>query len=977
MDEQATTKAHRFLKFGRKADKESKKAGAQQREAPNLIPKSGHNIDGWTVKASEQLLSSDHRAGHTQTTEKLTFWERAYSEIVNDTDQDIQKLVETYGILLHDNSNEEHGLENEVAKTQAKSADSDLFANYDDPFPESSSKADEDSLARHPVGDEAHMRKFATVRLVEMQSKEWKVKWRGKEIFNVRKQVSTIVQIVEKFSGFLGSVAALDTSQHAGLAWAGVCVLLPLITNDTEERQKAIDGIEVMARITARYTAVDRDYTSGSMNRDPSFEKALVRIYLKITLFYMKASFYFSQSTLKRTVRGTFAADAWTSAQSAVEQADQECQKFAVSLGLSTFLAKTDKILDSLREIQLDDHIDRVKKWLLHDVDVEYQHASTREKLGAQYRESGKWLLDSEEFKDWMQSSRGQFWIQGLIGTGKTSLVSTIIDHVKQNFENLAFFYFSGNFEGSASGINMHLTKVLRALIGQLALSPTGDRIAEKVDLSFAKAVEKGTLRSPVPLDFEQASKLLVKIINSREETIIILDGLDEFPSFVSLLSNLHAIDCDANNLKILLSSQYVVPVDRFFPSTVAAVSGGKDSFPDMKMFVGGELRRFQAQRPNLIDEDLAADIIQTLPEKAEGTFKWAELSLKAVLDPDSEIDAKEINANWQSIKSTQFQWITRDFIRIYEVFYEKSLPTKHQAGLSSEEQKAERALLWLLGADNTAESADGVSEAQISKICRNFLFLSDEGTVTLSHSSVRDYLTLKLARQVEKFLHADEESKNTENTNEDVLKTARETSLQLANSRICTECLDVILHSKNWTKKGSSPLLTYACKFWPKHAALCHDKCFRDDILPRIKILFHGNDYDIFRGWVFVFDDVESNQLRIWTNDFELGQSSEEPDPLYYAVILGMPDIVQFCLDQGSSATSKGGKYGFPLQTACYLGNINIISMMLPEADINNVDNVYGTPLQAPIIDANVRGETFGTASQMALALNDTDILA
>ncbi|KAJ5691284.1 hypothetical protein N7488_012019 [Penicillium malachiteum] len=461
MEKQGTTKAHRFLKFGRKADKELKKAGAQQREATSLTPKSGHNTDGQsttekkkvladhTVEASQQLTSTDHEPARIQATQNITFWGKAYSEIINDKDKDIQELVKAYGILLRDNPDEEHDLENEAAQTQAKSADSELSADGDELLLGSFSKVDEDIMTKDHVGDEAHMRNFATVRLEEMQSKEWKV--------------TTIVQIVEKFSGFLGNVAALDTSQHAGLAWEGVCVLLPLITNDTKERQLAIDGIELMARITARYTMVDRDYTSGSIKRDPPFEKALV-------------SLLYHQMAIKLPKRWTF-----------------------ISL----------------------------------------------------------------------------------------------------------------------------------------------------------KAVEKETLRLPVPLDFEQASKLLIEVINSRDETTLILDGLDEFPSFVSLLHNLRTIDRKAKNLKILFSSQYVVPVDRYFPSAVTAVAGSKASFPDMRMFVEGELRRFQVQRQNLIDEALAADIIETLPEKAEGTFKWAELSLKAVLDPDSEIDAKEINANWQSIKST------------------------------------------------------------------------------------------------------------------------------------------------------------------------------------------------------------------------------------------------------------------------------------------------------------------------------------
>ncbi|KAJ6036254.1 ankyrin repeat-containing protein [Penicillium herquei] len=333
-------------------------------------------------------------------------------------------------------------------------------------------------------------------------------------------------------------------------------------------------------------------------------------------------------------------------------------------------------------------------------------------------------------------------------------------------------------------------------------------------------------------------------------------------------------------------------------------------------------------------------------------------------------------------------------------VLYEKSLPTKNQAGPSSSEKKAEQALFWVLRAvrpltrdeyfmvqDDVTESMDRVSEVQISKICHNFLFLSDEGTVTLSHSSARDYLTLKFSGQVKQFLHADNESINMGNADKDVLRCARETSLRLANSRICTDCLEIFLDSKNWTKEGSkgSPLLTYACKFWPKHASLCNDKYIQDEILTRIKILFHVSNYDTFRRWVSVFHH----------DDLELYQWSKEPDPLYYAVILGMPDIVQFCFDQGSSATGtcKGGEHGFPLQTACYLGNMEIFSMMLSKGDINSVDNVYGTPLQASIAgkqndvaislitnfgaDVNLQRGPFGTAQQMALALNDLDLFA
>lgn len=116
---------------------------------------------------------------------------------------------------------------------RAQDPDGDISAVDDesDTISESPDQSDESVDGNLRIGNEAFMRDFATARLKEMQDKEWKIKWRGKKVFNVREQVTRIVKIVEDFSGLIGSAAALDASHHAGLAWAGVCVLLPVRKN--------------------------------------------------------------------------------------------------------------------------------------------------------------------------------------------------------------------------------------------------------------------------------------------------------------------------------------------------------------------------------------------------------------------------------------------------------------------------------------------------------------------------------------------------------------------------------------------------------------------------------------------------------------------------------------------------------------------------------------------------------------------------
>lgn len=61
-------------------------------------------------------------------------------------------------------------------------------------------------------------------KLQEMKSREWELKWRGESV-QIRAVVDRIVKVVEVFKD-LGTPAAAFDPIHAGLPWAGVCVLL-------------------------------------------------------------------------------------------------------------------------------------------------------------------------------------------------------------------------------------------------------------------------------------------------------------------------------------------------------------------------------------------------------------------------------------------------------------------------------------------------------------------------------------------------------------------------------------------------------------------------------------------------------------------------------------------------------------------------------------------------------------------------------
>jgi hypothetical protein len=117
---------------------------------------------------------------------KLDLWERAYDELGADKDNKI--WIERY--------------EN-IVKSIAK---------------------DED-IPKHSTVKE-QMAAVVRTRMKIMTNRQWVLQW-GPKSFNLRQQVDSIVNVIQKVSSIGSQIAILDPS-HAGIAWAGICIVLPV-----------------------------------------------------------------------------------------------------------------------------------------------------------------------------------------------------------------------------------------------------------------------------------------------------------------------------------------------------------------------------------------------------------------------------------------------------------------------------------------------------------------------------------------------------------------------------------------------------------------------------------------------------------------------------------------------------------------------------------------------------------------------------
>lgn len=215
---------------------------------------------------------------------------------------------------------------------------------------------------------------------------------------------------------------------------------------------------------------------------------------------------------------------------------------------------------------------------------------------------TGKWLLESPEFKEWIETSKTLF-CPGMPGAGKTILTSVVIDELNTRFQNdksigVAYLYcnFRRQHEQRADEL---LASLLKQLIQRQRSIPNSvQRLYnrykwEKKQISFDEILS--SLRS------------VATTIYSR--VFIIVDALDECQvsdsgrtKFLEAILNLQA-ECKTR-INIFVTSRFIPEIkERFTDAIQREIVAHPD---DVRRYLDGHIQglpRCVRQSPDLQDE--------------------------------------------------------------------------------------------------------------------------------------------------------------------------------------------------------------------------------------------------------------------------------------------------------------------------------------------------------------------------------------
>jgi hypothetical protein len=136
--------------------------------------------------------------------------------------------------------------------------------------------------------------------------------------------------------------------------------------------------------------------------------------------------------------------------------------------------------------------------------------------------------------------------------------------------------------------------------------------------------------------------------------------------------------------------------------------------------------------------------------------------------------------------------------------------------------------------------------------------------------------------------------------------------------------CLMYLMYYSDCPRKTSTssdlatfPLLQYAAGSWSHHALLQrYDSTFRESNLVSNNVSR--------RDWLLVH-----NPDRPWAQPFE-SEQADAGNGLYYASLLGLEEVVQMLLDEGTDVNAQGGRHGNALQAASHKGHEKVVQMLM-----------------------------------------------
>ncbi|KAF7950258.1 hypothetical protein EAE96_007549 [Botrytis aclada] len=334
------------------------------------------------------------------------------------------------------------------ASEKLKADDPELYEEYSLIIHREADKSDE----HHPNESAKSLTNAATLLKVCHNSLETMCAPSGR----ADKAFKKTIEIVGLAKNFVGSVVSAEP--HGAVAWAGVCLFLPLLLNPSQQDEACRKGLEELPFLIHKYSLVEsicatRSSDSTITTTYNMLFSGIIDLYTKILNFQAEVVCQLNRPTIKGYLRKVFQTDKWDNMHQDILRMEGQCWGIAQAIDSDSCSRLSKEYNSKLAELHtIGSELLKVSSQTYQavvDIGIESkQRERTKEEMECLqafrsdnlYEEQKdrnpdrvegtcRWLLESESFRAWRDGeSSGLLWISADPGCGKSVISKAFVD---------------------------------------------------------------------------------------------------------------------------------------------------------------------------------------------------------------------------------------------------------------------------------------------------------------------------------------------------------------------------------------------------------------------------------------------------------------------------------------------------------------------------------------------------------------------
>ncbi|TLD17323.1 uncharacterized protein PgNI_01055, partial [Pyricularia grisea] len=442
---------------------------------------------------------------------------------------------------------------------------------------------------------------------------------------------------------------AVQASPMASTAWAGVCLLLPLLINPAVVDQANKEGFAYVTQKIQYYTDMESFFLHGNEQIFPAkakhhLRKLFIELYKAIIDFQAQSVLRFFRSRFSTFVRDIAKWDSWEEMLQKVKGLVRAVDDSSQQINATATKAALGELVQMTREAEEDKCLQALRRG---------DYVWYKERVQSRVSDTCSWFLNHESYQSWLAAESGPLLVSADPGCGKSVLAKYLIDS-KFNFRlskdaAICYFFFRDPDQNT-------IELALCALVHQLlCLRPQLMRHAlARYKQDGAKLADNTTALWNV---LESASA-----DPEAGTVLIVLDALDECRQDERNMATLsrfiheHFHKARPKSLKILLTS-------RPYQGTIQHIQKLENSFPNIRIkgeddseTISEEINAVIEHRVNQI-HNLDTTLKKHLEERLKGikhrTYLWLYLVLHHLEETTFKRTLRGIDSAIQTLPAT------------------------------------------------------------------------------------------------------------------------------------------------------------------------------------------------------------------------------------------------------------------------------------------------------------------------------------